>query len=153
MTPDPRGPVEIIQRGTDYFRRYRQGCDSDSFYLKPGETDWHGPYPSDPHRAWEQRSELKWAIQRAVKAGKSGISLQVQRVGPFIRTRCLPQGPAKKLSDWYQLPTGVPMLLNPLATAEDAERARVRAGYVRHKGRGSFRTWTDEAGALWVERL
>lgn len=153
MTPDPRGPVEIIQRGTDYFRRYRPGCDSDSFYLKAGETDWHGPYPSNPDRAWEQRHEFDSAVRRAAKAGRSGIPLQVQCVGQFIRTRRLPDGPAKKLSDWYQLPPGVPMLLNPCPTAEDVEQARCRVSYLRYKGRGQYRQWTDDAGELWVERL
>lgn len=153
MTPDPRGPVQIVQQGTDYFRRWRPGCDSDSLYLRAGETDWHGPYPSHSDGMKEQRHEHRLAVKNAVKAGKAGIPLHVQLVGAFIRTRRLQEGPAKKLSDWCQLPPGVPMLLNPNATADDAEHARGRADYLRYKGRGCFRTWTDEAGALWAERL
>jgi hypothetical protein len=153
MSCDPRGPVEIIRRGNNYFRRWRPACDSDCLYLRAGETDWHGPFPTEGDWATEQRWEHRFAIKRAARLGLDGVPLQVQIVGAYIRTRLLHEGPAKKLSDWKQLSPGSHMLVNPYPTADDVEKALNRVTYMRQKGCGDYRSWTDDVGALWVERL
>lgn len=153
MSADPRGPVEIVKQGDNYFRRWRPACVSDCLYLRAGETDWHGPFPTEGDWATEQRHEHRHAVDFATRLGRAGIPLHVQIVGAYIRTRLLFEGPAKKLSDWKQLSPGSRLLVNPYPTADDVEKAVNRVKYMHHNGFGSYRSWTDDVGALWVERL
>lgn len=153
MTPDPRGPVPIDRHGDDFFRLARPFCESDCLYLEVGQTDWHGPFSLCKKWGPTFRHEARMAKKLSEKMGAEGVHLHTQVVGLYIRTRRLPHGPVKKLSDWYQLPPGVPMLTNPCSTADDVEKARARTRYIQNKGYGRFRSWTDDAGALWVERL
>ncbi len=153
MTPDPRGPVPITRKGDDFFRLARPACESDCLYLEIGQTDWRGPFSLCEDWGPTFRAEARWAKKLAEQMTKDGMHLHTQVVGLYIRTRRLPEGPVNKLSDWYQLPAGVPMLVNPYPTADDIEKALTRVRYMRNKGCGRFRSWTDESGALWAERL
>lgn len=153
MTPYNHLPEYAAIRGNDIFwRALPQWRDNDSSYLLPGQTEWFGPSPLDGDEAcWLGWHEEK-AVRLAELAARRGIHLHVQIAGAYVRTHRLREGPTRKLSDWKELPSGVSMLLNPLPTAEDVERAINRARYMRLKDFGHFRSWTDDAGALWAER-
>lgn len=154
MTPYQHLPDYAAIHDSDIFwRAVPRWRDNDSSYLLPGQTEWFGPTPVEGDEAcWLGRHEEE-AIRLAKLAARRGIHLHIQTVGAYIRTHRLRVGPTKKLSDWIELPAGVLMLLNPLPTAEDVERAINRGRYMRLKGFGQFRSWTDDGGRLWAERL
>lgn len=148
-------PANAIQHGTDFYvpPALNHPTASDLKYLLPGETEWWGPYPTSGEFASHYRWDLRDTKEFAKKLHRSGLHLQVQGVGPYIRTRRLAEGPTDKLSDWRQLAPGAKMLVNPAPTADDIERAITRGKYMRNNGYGRFRSWTEDSGALWVSRL
>jgi hypothetical protein len=140
--------------GNDIFWKSRPyPRDNGPLYLMPGQTEWFGPSPLDGDDAHWLRWHRRYADDWANDAAKVGIKLHVQTVGAYIRTHRLHEGPVRKLSDWRQLPPGVPMLLNPHPTSDDVEKALNRVKYMRTNDFGLFRSWTDDTGALWTERL
>ncbi|MGA1799280.1 hypothetical protein VH567_10935 [Sphingomonas sp. 4RDLI-65] len=154
MTPYNFLPDYAEVRGDDIFYRACPGPrDNDATYLLPGQTEWFGPFPTEGEDEYLLRWHRRWADADAKRAACTGIHLQVQTVGALIRTHRLAEGPAKKLSDWKQLTVGRTMLVDPHPDDDRIERATTRVRYMRHKGFGDFRTWTDADGALWVERL
>lgn len=154
MNPYDHWPDGAVFGGNDIFREARPlPRDNDASYLQPGQTEWFGPMPLDFDRGYGLRKHCEDLQHRAKDAARRDIHLHIQAVGGYLRTHRLRAGPSKKLSDWKQLPSGVPMLLNPLSTAEDVEQAINRVRYMRLNDLGHFRSWTDDAGALWVERL
>jgi hypothetical protein len=154
MTPYPYFPDYAEVRGNEFFWRcIPEGRHNDPTYLFSGQTDWFGPVPPDYDDGFCLRHHHNNAMCYARSAARDGVHVLVQTVGQYIRTHRLREGPAKKLSDWKELPPGVPMLLNPCSTPYDAEKALNRAKYMQTKGFGRFRSSTDANGALWVGRL
>ncbi|TXC69606.1 hypothetical protein FSB78_00490 [Sphingomonas ginsenosidivorax] len=155
MTGDTRGPAQITRRGDEFFRTARPMCDSNAYYLKIGQTDWHGPFPFEGEWAREIHHVADRGKRSAAKLALTGVHFHIRIVGAFIRTRRLADKPShKKLADWAQLLVGQSMMLNPYPTPADVELGRTRVAYMRHNKCGTFRCWTDDAdGALWVERL
>lgn len=153
MSPYDHWPDGAVFDGSDIFREARPlPRDNDASYLQPGQTEWFGPMPLDFDGGYGLRRHCEDLQQRAIDAARKGVHLHIQAAGAYIRTHRLREGPTKKLSDWKQLPSGVPMLLNPLPTAADVERAISRVRYMKLHGFGRYQSWTDDAGALWVER-
>lgn len=154
MRPYLWKPDDGKVRGENFFWEAAQGYrDNDPLYLLPGQSDWLGPIPADLEDGRWLRYLREGADQAAKYAANEGIYFLVQTVGEYIRTHRLRTGPAKKLSDWKQLPANTPLLINPCSTPDDFEKALSRAKYLQRKGLGCFRVWTDEGSALWVERL
>lgn len=147
-------PQRIVRQGNDTFRKagphYRTWPDPD---LEVGETEWYGPHPLDGSESEWIKTHLADTKHHAKVASRRGIHLHVKVVGEYIRTRRLIYGPVRSLSDWDQLSVDTPMLLNPAPSPEDIELALNRTKYMRYNRYIRFHTWTDSAGALWVERL
>ena len=158
MSPYHHLPDYAAFVGADIFWKAVAGPrDNGPEYLLPGQTEWFGPIPRDcgdgyPDSFW-QKYHLSSLKEFALDAIGDGIYLHVQLVGEYIRTHRLRNGPARKLSDWKQLPAGVSMLLHPAPTCDDVELALNRVRYMRLKGFGNYRSRTDDGGALWLERL
>lgn len=150
-------PSYAVQHGSDFFSPAFSGMvEYELFYfLQPNETEWSGPYPeASIDGYWKFEQHLKNERHRSFYAARDeDFFVQVQTVGRYLRMRRLPEGPVKKLSDWKQLTIDVPMLVNPMATRYDYERALSRANYLRDRGFGIFVPWIDEGNGLWVNRV
>ena len=145
----------LVWQGDNAFRPIV--CDipyfGDRDYLKLGMTEWIGPIPPDSHgRRWHEE-QLDCAVGFARRAKFDGAPLLVTSVGRYVRLHRLATGPAKKLSDWKELPVDRRMLIHPEATVGDLDKARARVAYLRSKEQGRFAVEMDANDTLWIERL